>query len=731
MLPLLITTLAVLIVGGSPPGTDSAKRVAAQKLFHETASARDSLPLDTYIAQLEQVIQLDKKFAEAFHELGRAWIEKGTIDGRNRAQLVLERAIQLAPRNTDYHYTLAQLHLRRNMHGAAASEFRKIMKIDPADPRPYYHLALFKEEDMFHYRDLISPHEDATIYFYEFAEEDFVEAERLLRTAIVLDPKMAEAYYRLAALYYEARRYEEMADLLEQAIAQKSSADFFLFLGLARQRLEDNDGAMAAYERALQLMSPTDREFFYSLQTVLSPDSLKVYEHSADSLKTQMERQFWKSRDPLFLTSANERLLEHFGRIAYANLRYSFPEKKIEGWKTDRGKTLIRFGEPRWRVRTRADLGTTPAGHVTLNASKEFWDYGDFRMIFDDRFLNRNYSFAWGGIDQTDGKWLFENKIHEESERYTFPHGGQRLHLPHVIAQFRDSDDKSISGKDSTLLEIYFGISDSALNEVEYPDFPLGVQKESRGYELRRGLFFFDEKWNAVAQWQEDRQLLQTPVSRLAQSKNVPRLSGVVLSNHYLIDRWPVRLPPGAYNFSLEVLDRESGHSGAERERIIVEDFSDGRLHISSIILANLPKDESSALTIYSKDGINLVPNLFRRFSPQTPIYVYYEVYNLQLDAGGQSRYRIDNIVEPLIKGKGILASALGRFSRILGLGERPVSITSSFESIGTSSTEKIYHSLEIQGQQTAQYNLTIRFTDLITGQSTSQQVTFEMANLP
>jgi GWxTD domain-containing protein len=711
MITLLTIVLTAFEVWGAvQPLAEADNKQMAQHKFQEALSLRQALPLEDYLDRLQEVTRLDGKFAEAFYELGRAYIEQGTIDSRNRALAALERAIQLAPRNMDYHYTLAQLHLKRGETGAAASEFRKMIKINPADARPYYHLALFKESDMLRYRDLVSVHQDAVIYFYEFAEKDFAEAERLLRSAIGLDPKMAAAYHHLAGLYFEAQRYDKMEVLLEKAVKQVAATDVFLFLGLARQQLGQPEAAMQAYQQALQMMAPADRAFFYSLPPVLSPDSLILYENAPDSLKARMQQRFWKRRDPLFLTEANERLLEHFGRIAYANLRYSMPEKNVAGWKTDRGKTLIRFGNPRTLVRTRADLGTTPTGHVKLNPSQETWNYGDFYINFSDAFMNGNYTFAWGDFE-ADGKWMFEHKIREEPERYLFPHGGRRLELPHVIAQFRSPEDSAGAG--STRLEIYFGLADSSLQA-----------RSARNQRLawRRGLFFFDENWNAIRQWREDRQFFYIADSASASVDNLP---------DQLLERWSVRMPPGRYQLSLEVVDKNSGRSGAEREAITVEDFTGASLRMSDVVLASaatkISGEENPGLALYQKAGVKLVPCLFNRFAAETPIYVYYEVYNLALAANGQSRYRIDYVVESRQEAKGLVSRAFDRIGKLLGKGARPVTITASFESAGDQRLEKLYHSIAMLGHPAGPYDLTIRLTDQISGQSAERRVTFEI----
>jgi len=691
---LTIALVAANASGMAPSGRGSEKKLAAQQLFQHTLATHASLTLAEYILNLERVITLDGKFAEAFHELGRAYIQQETIASRERAVQALERAIQLAPRQTEYRYTLAKLQLQRGAHSTAKSEFRRIMKIAPLDARPYYQLALFYEEDMLHYRDMISPHENATIYFYPFAEKDFVEAERLLRSAIGLDPKMHEAYHHLAGLYFDAKLFDKMQALLEKAMTKLESVDLYLFLGLARrQQPGQADAAMQAYQQALQLMSPADCAFFYSLQTVLAPDALKIYENTADSAQAQMQHRFWKSRDPLFLTAANERLLEHFGRIAYANLRYSFPEKKISGWKTDRGQTLIRFGQPQSRTRTRADLGTNATGHITLDASKEFWNYGDFQMIFEDRFLNRNYAFAWGGAGAIDGKARFEEKIRTVPERYEFPHAGRPLELPHIIAQFRSGspyEDKIRMGEDSTRLEIYYGVADSTLSTRP-------------AVALRRGLFFFDENWNEIHQWRGERRFTAT-------------------DSIFLLDRWPVRMKPGAYHVSLEVLDQTSGRSGVAREKINVENFSESQLLMSSVVLARADSS-TPPLTLYHEHDIHLVPVLAPEFFAGEPLYVYYEIYHLTLDANGRSSYRLDYAMAPEAENQSIVSRAVVRLGKIFGLNRQRATTGSSFETSGDRETEKLHQGLEILGQPAGRYHLTIRVTDRISGLSAERTV--------
>lgn len=706
---LLITILLVLL-----PLADGkaqlTKRERAQQLLQQTLAERPGLALPELVSRLEKVTRLDSKFAEAYYQLGLARQQENTIRSRSAAVEAFLRAIALQPRNQEYRYQLALLQIERGFDGEARSQFKQMMKTDPADPRPYYHLALYEEKDMLHYREMVSLHENATISFQEFAQKDFEEAKRLLETALALDPGMLPARQRLAALFFEVEQYDEMAAVLQAGLgvgnctagANPALADLHLWLGLAHTRRHDPEAAAAAYAAAFALLPPEHRAFFSSLAPVLSPAALESH-LSLDTLsRRRQEQHFWQARDPLFLTSANERLLEHFSRIAYAGLRYGVPEKGVAGWQTDRGRVLVRFGFPRQRLRTRADLGTTPTGHVTLNASKEVWDYGDFHMIFDDRFLNGNYSFAWNLDPEGDGKVLFERQVEREAERFDFPHGGQPLTLPHVIAQFRAPGQP-----DSTLLEIYYGLFSTDLE-------PAAIKQDQRQYQLARGFFLCSPDWLPQHSWRQDRKVLTAA-------------AGTPKGQEVLIERWTLAAPPGTYNFSLETLDLASRHSGVVRDEIAIEDFSGSRLAVSQILLAEAVEPASDELLMYNKGELGILPSLARRFRAQAPIYIYYEIYNLGQDETGATSFRIETTVERDDPERSPVASAVRSLGRLLGLGKQPVAVTSAFESQGTSSQENLHHSIQVLEAQAGKYRLTLTVIDLQRNQRATRAVTFEI----
>ena len=90
-------------------------------------------------------------------------------------------------------------------------------------------------------------------------------AEAAYRQALVLAPDLAEAYLNLGAMWSEAGRFAELADLCEQAVVHcPDSALTHFNRGVALDHLERLSEAMASYERSLAL-DPTLADAHYNL----------------------------------------------------------------------------------------------------------------------------------------------------------------------------------------------------------------------------------------------------------------------------------------------------------------------------------------------------------------------------------------------------------------------------------------------------------------------------------
>ena len=117
---------------------------------------------------------------------------------------------------------------------------------------------------------------------------------------------------------------------------------------------------------------------------ILPGDSMDYYIDADLEEKQAFFKRFWKSRDPNPNTKKNELMDEYFKRINYANTNFS--SMSINGWLTDRGRILIKFGHPDDIERYPFELESRPYvvwRYYTLRKLFLFEDYtgfGDFRL---------------------------------------------------------------------------------------------------------------------------------------------------------------------------------------------------------------------------------------------------------------------------------------------------------------------------------------------------------------
>ncbi len=126
---------------------------------------------------------------------------------------------------------------------------------------------------------------------------------------------------------------------------------------------------------------------------ILSSDSLKKYLKAPLKEKQAFFKRFWKERDPDPATARNELKNEYFKRVNYANREFKVMGQ--QGWQTDRGRILIKFGFPDDVERHPFEMGTKPYviwRYYNLRKTFLFIDvtgFGDYRLHPD--FLEVEY----------------------------------------------------------------------------------------------------------------------------------------------------------------------------------------------------------------------------------------------------------------------------------------------------------------------------------------------------
>ncbi len=126
---------------------------------------------------------------------------------------------------------------------------------------------------------------------------------------------------------------------------------------------------------------------------ILDPDTLKKYLKAPLKEKQAFFQRFWKERDPDPSTAKNELKDEYFRRVNYANQHFS--TMTLDGWQTDRGRILIKFGFPDDIERHPFEIDGPPYEvwqYYSLRKTFLFIDYtgfGDYRL--DPRYMDMEY----------------------------------------------------------------------------------------------------------------------------------------------------------------------------------------------------------------------------------------------------------------------------------------------------------------------------------------------------
>lgn len=165
-----------------------------------------------------------------------------------------------------------------------------------------------------------------------------------------------------------AERCAEALPVLARAEARHGAeASFWLYRGYCAFRTGAVDAADAWFDAARARLAPGERAAADSL-SFLTPDE----QARRSAAPEAFAEAYWATRDPRLLTAVNERRLEHYARLAFAELRYGDPDRGRRGWDTDPGRVVVRYGEPPVELR----LGDPFERHILMH-------YGDleFRVM--------------------------------------------------------------------------------------------------------------------------------------------------------------------------------------------------------------------------------------------------------------------------------------------------------------------------------------------------------------
>ena len=640
-------------------------------LFQNAMEQVDQVSRAESIVALEEIISKDRDYAPAYNELAKLHLLDYSVNGRQRAMQMIQQAIEIDPDNIEYQLTRGKILWHQGFRSRALNQFKDMTKKHPQNTDVLNSIGMFLVYDFLSQKDRRAPLKEMDMGsrvphyktmamkprikdFKTFAQESKQEAVQVLRKSIQLDATNQQSYYLLGILYFEDENWNAFHALMQDLYAHNpDDKNALLFCGLAAYQIGEFNDSHEYYQHALDLMSVEERELLESIDLLVSEED-HASRDTTQAIDELLEREmFWKRQDPLYLSDFNERKMAHFGRMAYANLRFRRFLDDVEGWQTDMGKTYIKFGRYRQRVTTYK--GTWDSEKVLDAAMMEFWYYENFQFKFcgttDDiwHFCGGAVGYLLSTVPavetsgftitkraENDAKRIrpyFMMRISPASfvppisilteaphhifrkiaQRFVDPYLNRKYTLPHQIAAFEE--------RDSMRVELSYMIPKDRLTE----------NPETGKVSFWDGVFFFDQQWNDMYNDRKSRTLTLPP------QKPASNAAAQHRNDHLLISR-TVSVRQDSYHFSVELLDQTSGLIGVARdEKPFV--YGQETFHLSDLLVGS--DIQAKKALPESRDDLLITPNPVRTFSPSEPVFIYLELYDLQRDDFGSTQYEI------------------------------------------------------------------------------------------
>jgi len=689
--------------------------------------------------------------------------ELSRSDSLKAAVETLQQAIKLKPDNPDLHLSIGYIYLEQERWGRAIGAFKRCLNLTDTSAMAHNGLGL-----AYHGRGegIFIPIERLKQLF---RIDNYSKAEKSYRTALELNPNYLDPLYNMGVNYIVKggnTNYNKSVQTLKTVMVRDSLyKEAGLMLGNAYRHLKDYDNAEAEYRKVIAterhlgkalvrlseiyldtdrneeatevyydgIRKIRDRKFWENIYAELNPLMTDWEKREYRSLPVEEKgafiRKFWKRRDPTPTTHENERFVEHFRRVLYAV--ESFPDI-VPPYYDDRGKIFVKYGVP-------------DARHVSDNTFEqvyrnESWTYEKTirtGLTFD--FVQKGHSFrlvqdlseaAPAGLSMANRRVLASNLYNERSdftdsyqrfstgeidnnlidfhaerseavkksppESYSYKLPGKALPFVFNLAQFRAPEN-------DTRTEVYMGVSSSNLK-----------------FTFDDGRFKSDVTCDVLVRDTTFEDLDRHEVVVTFESSTYDEVE-----NKLLLIQDDVHLPSGEYALTLHMKNQQGQNQGLYSTTFKARDFRGDHLMLSDVQLASHVV-ETSAEGEFIKSGYEVTPYPYTVIRKGSPIYVYFEIYNLRLDPSGQTRFKVDYKIKLVERKRSFISRTVGAIGRIFTKGKE-IGISTSYEQTGNASFLPQYIALDMNTMPDGMAEFVITIEDQVASGKAAANVQFQL----
>ena len=190
-----------------------------------------------------------------------------------------------------------------------------------------------------------------------------------------------------------------------------------------------------------------------------------------------------------------------------------------------------------------------------------------------------------------------------------------------------------------------------------------------------------------------------------------------------LVNSLNLSLPPDSGYFALELLRGIDKGVSANHDKLTVKKFDNISLDISDIVLASDIETENKINYTLKRRNINILPNPSGIFTEKNKLFIYYELYNVNLN-GGVGEFEQMLTIKKTDDRSGF-SKAVNSVLNIFGMGNENKEIILTTKYQVTEKDPQIYFQLDMNGYEPGNYILTIKINDHIARNETQQNTKF------
>jgi GWxTD domain-containing protein len=366
------------------------------------------------------------------------------------------------------------------------------------------------------------------------------------------------------------------------------------------------------------------------LAAVMRKEDAARYEAAGEVARAALDSLFWDVADPLSLTAVNEARIEFLSRVAYADLRFTSAEFNRQGWNTDRGVIILRYGEPPVVATFAPEVDEVDASDA-LGRVTTVWYYPATKMRFvfaGPPAMNSAY-FAGNFRSYAD------NARHVAPMRFDNLEAARIDSVPVQVARFRADTGRG------TDVAIYADIpTRQMLRDVDLTQA-----------QLETGLFVTNAARDRVV---------------AARDSSVVRVNA---RDRFTTRSWARPLRAGDFLYRVEAREPASGRAARGLASFSVERFPAGTFTLSDVLVARglAPKTDG---TPRGRADFLITPNASMTYAPQDTVFLYWENYGTARDSAGNGRLRVELGLRltAIDRGRRIEARILGGIADAVGL---------------------------------------------------------------